>query len=91
MAKTVAEDIIEEETFDWNDERKKKYELRQEKHAHYFSPLSIISELTYDSNTVKEKEARHVAETEWNKTLKMEREIIAQKREKERQVKYQIN
>ena len=31
------EDVPVEENFDWNDERRKKHEERQEKHAQYFS------------------------------------------------------
>ena len=60
VAQTSTEDVPVEENFDWNDERRKKYEERQEKHAQYFSPLSAICELIAESNEVEERKARDI-------------------------------
>ena len=91
MAQTSTEDVPVEENFDWNDERRKKYEKRQEKHAHYFSPLSAICEFMAESNEVEERKARDDAQKEWVKTVTRERVIISEKREKERQEKIQMD
>ena len=91
MAQTSTEDVPVEENFDWNDERRKKYEERQEKHAQYFSPLSAICEFMAESNEVEERKARDDAQKEWVKTVTRERVIISEKREKERQEKIQMD
>ena len=91
MAQTSTEDVPVEENFDWNDERRKKYEKRQEKHAQYFPPLSAICEFMAESNEVEERKARDDAQKEWVKTLTRERVIISEKREKERQEKIQMD
>ena len=91
MAQMSTEDIPVEENFDWNDERRKKYEKRQEKHTQYFSPLSAICEFMAESNEVEERKARDDAQKEWVKTFTRERVIISEKREKERQEKIQMD
>ena len=91
VAQTSTEDVPVEENFDWNDERRKKYEERQEKHAQYFSPLSAICEFIAESNEVEERKARDDAQKEWIKTMKRERKIISEKKEKERQEKIQMD
>ena len=91
MAQTSTEDVPVEENFDWNDERRKKHEERQEKHAQYFSPLSTICELIAESNEIEERKARDDAQKEWVKIVKREREIISEKREMERQEKIQMD
>jgi hypothetical protein len=91
VAQMSTEDVPVEENFDWNDERRKKYEERQEKHAQYFSPLSAICEFMAESNEVEERKARDDAQKEWVKTLTRERVIISEKREKERQEKIQMD
>jgi hypothetical protein len=91
VAQTSTEDVPVEENFDWNDERRKKYEERQEKHAQYFSPLSAICEFMAESNEVEERKARDDAQKEWVKTVTRERVIISEKREKERQEKIQMD
>ena len=91
VAQMSTEDVPVEENFDWNDERRKKYEKRQEKHAQYFSPLSAICEFMAESNEVEERKARDDAQKEWVKTVTRERVIISEKREKERQEKIQMD
>ena len=91
VAQMSTEDVPVEENFDWNDERRKKYEERQEKHAQYFSPLSAICEFMAESNEVEERKARDDAQKEWVKTVTRERVIISEKREKERQEKIQMD
>ena len=91
VAQTSTEDVPVEENFDWNDERRKKHEERQEKHAQYFSPLSAICELIAESNEIEERKARNDAQKEWVKIVKREREIISEKREMERQEKIQMD
>jgi hypothetical protein len=91
VAQTSTEDVPVEENFDWNDERRKKHEERQEKHAQYFSPLSTICELIAESNEIEERKARDDAQKEWVKIVKREREIISEKREMERQEKIQMD
>ena len=85
VAQTSTDDVPVEENFDWNDERRKKHEERQEKHAQYFSPLSTICELIAESNEIEERKARDDAQKEWVKIVKREREIISEKKEMERQ------
>jgi hypothetical protein len=91
VAQTSTEEVPVEENFDWNDERRKKHEERQEKHAQYFSPLSTICELIAESNEIEERKARDDAQKEWVKIVKREREIISEKKEMERQEKIQMD
>ena len=88
-AQTSTEDVPVDENFDWNDERRKKYEKRQEYHAQYFSPLSVISELIAESNEDEGRKARD--KEEWDTFLKKERKLISERKEKERQENIQRN
>lgn len=84
------EDVPVEDHFDWNDERRKKLEQRQEKHAQYFSPLSVISELIAGSNEDKRIKSRCNAQKDWDTYVKKEKKKISEKIEKERQEVNQI-